>query len=130
MKFCKDFLNKPSTRKSLRRAFKPMISNMLKYASKTIKTIKYNKKELKDAKEKLLKTSIESFNKSFMETCSKGCKELENTPYPCGPENEKIMTMNLQKIDPQEMSNNGIKLLDFYKSQAKAKKGDPIQSSY
>ena len=115
MKFCKQFLNKPSTRKALHKKFKPVVHNILKYTNKTIKH-SYKKNEMKPVVESLLNHSLEAFNKSFMKLCSKGCREFENTPYPCGPENEKILLRNIQNIDSQKLSNNTIKLLDYKQS--------------
>ena len=115
MNFCKTFLNKPSTRKALCKSFKPMISTIIKRLGNTKKL---DKKRVEVVTSNLLKTSLESFDKSFLESCSKGCKEFENTPHPCGPENEKIMLKNIQKFKSHEIQNN-FKLIDFYNSQSK-----------
>lgn len=109
MKFCKQFLKKPSTRKALKNVFEPYVLKTMKYLQKRTK-IKLNKEKLQGAVDNMLKITYESFDKSFMKSCDRLCKEVENTS-PCGPENEKVMLKNIQNINQEELTNNTIKRL-------------------
>jgi hypothetical protein len=110
MKFCKKFLKKPSTRKALQNVFEPYVLKTMKYLQKKSK-VKLSKEKLQGAVDNMLKITYESFDKSFMKSCDRLCKEFENTPYPCGPENEKVMLKNIQNINQEELTNNTIRRL-------------------
>jgi hypothetical protein len=115
MEFCEQFLKKPSTRKELKKAFKPFIRNTIKYLQKKNKSQNMSK----ISSENMLKYALDSFDKSFMETCNRTCSEFENTPHPCGPKNEKIMLNKIKNIDTTVMTNFTINQMEQYASLAK-----------
>lgn len=122
MKFCKQFLNKPSTRKALQNVFEPYVLKTMKYLQKKSK-IKLKKEKLQVAVDNMLKITYESFDKSFMKSCDRLCKEFENTS-PCGPENEKVMLKNIQNINQKELTNNTIKRLKSLQTLKRKSQGE------